>query len=160
MKSFNLTIQMKPIQPLFHIVLFTALYKQVLTVVDYEQSHFPYWVRRAKRAMVENSPTHNCRLEMRVEPLTCVPPPPTSKKSKRLLTVSCLYLLCLWTVFHGFDQVKPLWQFFHLVPFFFAILQSESCEFFVNFDFQHSSFEVKGFLIVRLSQSHCQPYRL
>lgn len=44
--------------------------------------------------------------------------------------------------------------------FFFAILQSESCEFFVNFDFQHSSFEVKGFLIVRLSQSHCQPYRL
>lgn len=30
----------------------------------------------------------------------------------------------------------------------------------VNFDFQHSSFEVKGFLIVRLSQSHCQPCRL
>lgn len=95
MKSFNLTVQMKPIQPLFHIVLFTALYKQVLTVVDYEQSHFPYWVRRAKRAMVENSPTHNCRLEMRVEPLTCVPPPPTSKKSKRLLTVSvCIFCVC------------------------------------------------------------------
>lgn len=42
MKSFNLTIQMKPIQPLFHIVLFIALYKQVLTLVDYEQSLFPY----------------------------------------------------------------------------------------------------------------------
>ena len=38
MKSFNLTIQMKPIQPLFQIVLFIALYKQVLTLVDYEQS--------------------------------------------------------------------------------------------------------------------------
>lgn len=74
MKSFNLTIQMKPIQPLFHIVLFSALYKQVLTFVDYEQSLFPYRVRRAKRAMVENSPTQHCRLEMRVEPLTRVPP--------------------------------------------------------------------------------------
>lgn len=42
MKFFNLTIQMNPIQPLFHLVLFTALYKQVLTFVDYEQSLFPY----------------------------------------------------------------------------------------------------------------------
>ena len=42
MKSFNLTIQMEHIQPLFHIVLFTALYKLVLTFVGYEQSLVPY----------------------------------------------------------------------------------------------------------------------